>query len=58
VPSGAQIAPTQIGLATLRENAGGKTAENAGDSSGGTTEKFTSNFFTWHINRRRCHKYK
>jgi len=36
VPSGAQPAPTQIGLVTLHENAGGKTVENAGDSSGGT----------------------
>jgi len=36
VPSGAHTAPTQIGLVTLRENAGGKTVENAGDSSGGT----------------------
>jgi len=46
VPSGAQSAPLQIGLATRYQNAGGQTVENAGDFSGGTT------FVRSWINRR------
>jgi len=37
LPSGAQTAPSQIGLITPHNNAGDKTVGNAGDFSGGTS---------------------